>query len=183
MIGGEVMQTLSDRFRPRCQRCGRRGHAHRRHAGGRRQPDHDERAADVSDAFGAEAGVYTTTVTDDVDPVIVGGAVSYKFVTPFKQTLPSGITGTYKGGQLFMHIPAGLYVTVVSTQQPPGGSSLTASAAKQGNDIVVTTTGSIPIDGAVQHATPNLIVQATTGATAGGTRQVVDPDPSLLTST
>ncbi len=96
--------------------------------------------------FGAQAGAYTVTLTDDVDPVPTSGAVSYRMTSPFKQTLPGGVTGTYKGGQVYWHIPAGLNVTSVSTQQPTGGSTLTATAAKQGNDIVVTTSGSIPIN-------------------------------------
>ncbi len=135
----------------------------------RRQPDHDERTAHVPDAFGAQAGAYTTTVSDSVDPVVAGGAVTYRFVTPFRQTLPGGITGTYRGGQVYMHIPTGLNVTAVSTQAPPGGSQLSASASKQGNDIVVTTSGNVPINGST-YPTPDLIVQATTAPTAGGTQ-------------
>ena len=119
--------------------------------------------------FGAQAGAYTTTVTDSVDPVVAGGAVTYRFVTPFRQTLPGGITGTYRGGQVYMHIPTGLNVTAVSTQAPPGGSQLSASASKQGNDIVVTTSGNVPINGST-YPTPDLIVQATTAPTAGGTQ-------------
>ena len=123
---GKMMQTRRLGSRTRCRSfavatCRRLARDHARRG---RQPDHDERAVDVSDAASARRrALYTTTVTDDVDPVEAGGAVSYRFVTPFKQTLPGGITGTYKGGQLFMHIPAGLNVTAVSTQQPPGGSS------------------------------------------------------------
>ena len=72
--------------------------------------------------FGAQSGSFTTTVTDDVDPVAAGSPVSYRFNTPFKQTLPGGLSGTYKGGQLFLRIPAGLNVTSLSMQQPPGGA-------------------------------------------------------------
>jgi hypothetical protein len=119
--------------------------------------------------FGAQAGAFTTTFSDDVDPVVAGGAVTYRITTPFKQTLPGGLSGTYKGGQTFWHIPTNFTVTSVSTQPPPGGSQLTASASKQGNDIVVTTSGNVPIDGA-SHPTPDVIIAGTTAPTAGGSQ-------------
>ena len=81
--------------------------------------------------LGAQVGMYSTTVTDDVDPVLAGGAVSYRFVTPFKQTLPGGLTGTYKGGQVFFHIPTSLTVSAVSTSPPVGGLDRVGGEAGQ----------------------------------------------------
>jgi hypothetical protein len=119
--------------------------------------------------FGAQAGQFTTTWNDDPDPVAAGEALAYRVTTPFRQELPSGLTGTYRGGQVFYRIPVGLTVTAVRTQPPPGGSPLSASAARQGDSIVVTSSGSVPIDGST-HATPDLLIDATTAAGAGGTQ-------------
>lgn len=116
--------------------------------------------------FGAQPGTFTVTVTDDADPVPSGSAITYRINSPFKQTLPQGVNGTYRGGQVFYRIPAGLNVTSVTTQAPPGGSRIQASASKQGNDIVVTSTANVPIDGST-YPTPDLVVRGTATGAAG----------------
>jgi hypothetical protein len=120
----------------------------------------------TTNGFGNQSGAYGATVSDTVNPAQPGDVETYRFVSPFDEAAPP-ISATYKGGQTWYRIPAGLAVASVSTQTPPGDTTIQSTAAVQGDSVVVTTTANQPIDGA-SHPTPDLLVTGTVLDSARG---------------
>ncbi|HEY1739331.1 MAG TPA: Ig-like domain-containing protein, partial [Acidimicrobiia bacterium] len=109
---------------------------------------------------------WNSSVTDDHDPAAVGDTITYTFVVPLKEAA-TPVTASYRGGQTFYNIPAGLKVNSVAMQNPAGGTQFQSTVAIQGSQIVVTSTANVPIDGTT-YPTPNLVVNGTVLAAAAG---------------
>ena len=105
------------------------------------------------------------TVTDSIENLVNGEAVTYSITAPLAQ-VSSPVTPTFESSTTTYAIPAGLTVTAARMDPTSNSDFPTASTKVDPTSVSFTIEGSFPLDGS-PRTVPTLVIDATVTATTG----------------
>lgn len=116
------------------------------------------------------------TVTDSIENLVEGEAVTYSITAPLAQ-VKSPVTPTFESSTTTYAIPTGLKVTAARMDPTSNSDFPTTSTKVDATSVSFTINGSFPLDGS-PRTVPTLVIDATVTATTG--EDIVWSTPSSI---